>query len=122
MNDPHIIQLTDYLNARFAAGADKQALVQQLLSMGWQQPMIDQAMRGVKTVKPTDPKRVQSAMLWVFSPIILWCGTGLVQLLLSLLGVDSVFIDTLALWLFIVGVPLAIIGPIVGIIKLIKKG
>jgi len=132
MEDSHRAQLATYVQKAYKSGASIDAIRAQLLKSGWRDDIVEPVLAEFQVAhKSADPHRVRNAVLWIVSPFILFGIAALAQFIMRFtlnssdnMGVISIFrivINIFSLIFGLVAVPLIIVGPIVGILKLSKK-
>jgi hypothetical protein len=132
MQDQHNAPLVQYIEQAYRAGASIDAIRTELLKSGWRSDVVEPALQSYQAArKLVNPHQVRDGVLWILSAFILFALSALIQFIMRFtlnsandMGVISIFrivINIFSLVLGLVAVPLIIVGPIIGIIKLTKK-
>jgi hypothetical protein len=125
-------QLIEFINQGRNRGLSEDAIKNQLLKAGWQQPSVDAALNYATTNnnlmstvqvshQSIKPHRVRNGVLWILSPFIVFISVALLQFVFRLTGLNSPIINILSLLAGMAGLILIPVGPIVGIITLAKR-
>lgn len=132
MEDPHRAQLTQYVQQAYQSGASIEAIRAGLLRNGWRRDMVEPILAEFQAaIKPVDPHRTRNAILWIVGPLAALTLTALLQLVvrffwvsvddMGVIGIFRIVINMLSIIVGMAAVPMMIIGPIIGIVKLSKK-
>lgn len=131
MEDQQRTQLTQYIQQAYQSGASLDAIRSQLLKSGWREDIVEPVLTQFRTtIKPADPHKVRNGVLWIVGPVVALIIVALLQLVvrffwsnvddMGVIGIFRIVINIISLIVGMVSVPMMIIGPIVGIIKLSK--
>ncbi len=130
MQDQQYQQLTEYIQQARQAGVPVETIHTNLLSSGWPEGVITQLLTQAQpTATPTDPHRVRNAVLWIVGPFAALIIVVLIQFIMRFITdgggsgsvVPVIIVNLVSFIVGIVAVPMMIVGPIVGIVKLSKK-
>lgn len=128
MQDQQYTQVTQYIQQAYQSGASTEIVRANLLSSGWPEPVVMQLLSQQQLVAaPADPHRVRNAVFWIVGPFAFLMITVLLQFVVRFTtrgGSSNGFttiVNFISIIIGIVAVPMMVVGPIVGIVKLSKK-
>lgn len=128
MQDQQYTQVTQYIQQAYQSGASTEIVRANLLSSGWPEPVVMQLLSQQQLVAaPADPHRVRNAVFWIVGPFAFLMITALLQFVVRFTtrgGSSNGFttiVNFISIIIGIVAVPMMVVGPIVGIVKLSKK-
>lgn len=128
MQDQQYTQVTQYIQQAYQSGASIEIVRANLLSSGWPEPVVMQLLSQQQLVAaPADPHRVRNAVFWIVGPFAFLMITALLQFVVRFTtrgGGSNGFttiVNFISIIIGIVAVPMMVVGPIVGIVKLSKK-
>lgn len=132
MEDQQRTQLTQYIQQAYQSGASLDAIRSQLIASGWRTEILEPVLTQFQaTIKPADPHKVRKAIFWIAGPYVVILLVAVLEFVVRFIGsqrddmgVISIFrivINIFAIIIGVVAVPMMIVGPIVGIVKLTKK-
>lgn len=133
MQEQQYQQLTQYIQQATQLGVPTETIHANLLSNGWPEVVIAQLLSQQQPVAaPADPNRVRNAVLWIVGPFAALIVIALLQFIIRFMTNDSSSLDSsgdgvrtiiniLSILVGMAAVPMMIIGPIIGIVKLSKK-
>ncbi len=132
MEDQQRTQLIQFVQQAYRSGASIDAIRAQLISSGWRDDVIEPVLVDFQAArKQADPHRVRNAVFWMVGPFAVFIVQGLLWFIIRLfwirnedmgiIGIFRIVINIFAIIVGMIAVPMMIIGPVIGITKLIKK-
>ena len=128
MQDNPQDQINSYAASRLHLGVSREAVRAELKQAGWQDTQIEAAFEN--HARSLDPKRVQKGILWIVSPFASLVAIALLQFIVRFIVTASgqtsanpfsLVINIVSILVGVAAVPMMIVGPIVGIVKLTQK-
>lgn len=133
MQDQQYAQITQYIQQARQSGLPVESIRANLLASEWPEPVVMQLLSQQQPITtPRDPHRVRNAVFWIAGPFVVLIATVLLQFVsrFAMAGTESSglspsgfskAVNVLTIIIGIAAVPMMIIGPVVGIVKLSKK-
>lgn len=120
-------QAIEYIKNQLQQGASKESIRQSLMQSGWGEVSIQQAFDGVENLSlhaaSSEPKKssVLVGVLWILSSIIVLSVVLTLNIIVRFTGISSQVINIISILLGMVGVILIPLGPIIGVVKLVRR-